>query len=113
MEIFKTLQKELDDVKAKLEALENEMKRKDDEFKAILIKIEKKEKETEKDNEEANKTDDTEETHKVVDENHKTNDERSNIAVLESKLETYCPECDIIFRLGELLIYRNHCVELT
>ena len=100
VETCKTLQKEIDDVKAKLEALENEMKRKDDE--AILINIEKKEKQTDEENAKANETENTEETHKADIEN------LSN-TFIESKLETYCQECDIIFRLGELLIYRNHC----
>ena len=29
--------------------------------------------------------------------------------IIQSKLEAYCPECDIIFRCKELLLYRNHC----
>ena len=48
------------------------------------------------------KAEDTEEIHKADIEN-------SSNTFIESKLETYCQECDIIFRLGELLIYRNHC----
>ena len=29
--------------------------------------------------------------------------------IISSKLESYCPECDILFRFEELLLYRNHC----
>ena len=78
------------------------MKGKDDEIKASLINIEKKEEQTDEENDKANKAEDTEEIHKADIEN-------SSNTFIESKLETYCPECDIIFRLGELLIYRNHC----
>ena len=31
------------------------------------------------------------------------------VKLIESKLEAYCHECDIIFRCKELLLYHNHC----
>ena len=35
------------------------------------------------------------------------NDKKNDL--IESELETYCHECDVIFRCQELLIFRNHC----
>ena len=50
-----------------------------------------------------------EKAEKDVDQEDPKDNSNPKDEIIESKLEAYCPECDILFRCHELLMYRNHC----
>ena len=111
-ETCENLVKELDNVKAKLKALENEMRKKNDEIEAVLKMIDKKEEQTNEESDKENETVQNKETQEPEEPEEilKSETDNSSQKLINSKLETYCPECDILFRLEELLLFRNHCL---